>query len=112
MVPKRSERRHRLNPVEIDPVKDACYYRLLHLLEERAPENLLEAQTLFRVWYRIHIYCTSKPAYPIHDNWNGIATNILNIGTVSRVEGNRTGVTTFSKKRQKHWEDYQPMLSM
>ena len=86
MVLKYSERRHRLNPVEIDPVKEACYHRLLHLLEERVPEDLLEASALFRVWYRIHTYCTSKPAYPSHDTWDGIASNILNNGTVSRGE--------------------------
>lgn len=83
MVPKYSERRHRLNPVEIDPVKEACYHRLFYLLEERAHEDLLEASILFRVWYRIDTYCTSKPAYPPHDTWEGIASNILNYGAVS-----------------------------
>lgn len=86
MVPLYSERRHRLNPVEIDPVKTACYYRLLHLLEERAPETLLEASTLFRVWFRIQTYCTSKPAYPAHNTWDEIATNILSFGNVSEGE--------------------------
>lgn len=87
MVPLNSERRHRLNSIEIDPVKEACYYRLINLLEERAPEDLVEASALFRAWYRIHTYCTSKPAYPSHDTWDGIASNILNYGTVSREEG-------------------------
>ena len=89
MVPLCSERRHRLNTVEIDSVKEACYHRLVHLLDERAPEDLLEASTLFRVWYRIHTHCTSKPAYPSHDTWDGIASNILNYGTVSEEEGAR-----------------------
>ena len=86
MVPKYSERRHRLNPLEINPVRDACHHRLIQLLQERAPEDLLEASILFRVWYRIHTYCTSKPGYPPHDTWDGIASNILNYGTVSREE--------------------------
>ncbi len=86
MVPKYAERRHRLNSMEIDPVKEACYHRLIQLLEERDPEQLLEASILFRVWYRIDTYCTGKPAYPPHDTWNGIASNTLNYGTVSEEE--------------------------
>ena len=85
MVPF-SQRRHRLNPVEIDPVKDACHYRLLQLLQDRIPEAFLEASILFRVWYRIHTYCTSKPSYPPHDTWEEIQ-GYLSYGTVSREEG-------------------------
>ncbi len=72
MIPKHSESRHRLNPVEIDPVKEDCYQRLLHLLEERAPEDLREASPLFRVWYRIDTHCTGKPAYPFHSTWEEV----------------------------------------
>lgn len=81
MVPK-TERRHRLNPLEIDPVKDGCYYRLIHLLEERNPEDLLEASLLFRVWFRIDTHCTNKPKYPDHDIWEALASNIMKFGTV------------------------------
>jgi len=77
MLSKYSERRHRLNPMEIDPVKNACYYRLLHLLEERALEDALEASTLFKVWYRIHTYCAGKPAYPSHDTWEALAHALM-----------------------------------
>lgn len=87
MVPLKSERRHRLNSIEIDPVKEACYYRLINLLGERAPEDLVEASALFRAWYRIHTYCTSKPKYPPHDTWEALASNIQNFGTVSKEEG-------------------------
>ena len=83
MVPKYSERRHRLNPIEINPVRDACHHRLIQLLQERNPQDLLEASILFRVWYRIDTHCTGKPAYPPHDTWEGIASNILNYDTVS-----------------------------
>ena len=82
MVPY-SERRHRLNPVEIEPVKAACYNRLFHLLEERDPGYLLKASALFRVWYRIHTYCTSKPAYPDHGTWGEISA-YMDFGTVAR----------------------------
>ena len=81
-----SERRHRLNSMEIDPVKVSCYHRLLYLLEKRAPEDLLEASALFRVWYRIHTYCTSKPAYPDHGTWGEISA-YMDFGTVARARG-------------------------
>ena len=71
MVPY-SERRHRLNPAEIYPVRDACRHRLTELLEERNPEDLPKASILFRVWYRIDAYCTNKPKYPAHDTWEEI----------------------------------------
>lgn len=86
LVTKYSERRHRLNYMEIDPVKDACYHRLLYLLEERAPEGLLEASILFRIFHRIQTHCHGKPAYPDHDTWEAIAANILTYGTISREE--------------------------
>lgn len=87
MVPFKSERRHRLNPLEIDPVMDACHHRLIQLLQDQSSENLLEASILFRVWYRIHTHCTSKPKYPPHDTWEALASNIQKYGTVSRDEG-------------------------
>jgi len=80
-----SERRHRLNSMEIDPVKVACYHRLLYLLEERAPEDLLEASALFRVWYRINTYCRNKPSYPNHGTWKEISS-YLSYGTVTKEE--------------------------
>ena len=87
MVPLNSERRHRLNPVEIEPVMDACHHRLIQLLQDRSPEDLLEASILYRVWFRIQTYCTSKPKYPPHDTWKALASNIQTYGTVSREEG-------------------------
>ena len=86
MVPLKSERRHRLNPVEIDPVRDACYHRLIQLLQDLSPEDLLEASILFRVWYRIDTHCTGKPAYPFHSTWEEISA-FLSFGTISEEEG-------------------------
>lgn len=86
MSAKYSERRHRLNSMEIDPVKEACYHRLLQLLEERDPEQLLRASTLFRVYYQLREHVTNRPSYPPHDAWEEISA-YLSFGTVSREEG-------------------------
>lgn len=83
MVPLNSERRHRLNPVEIYPVRDACHHRLIQLLQDRSPEDLPKASILFRVWYRIDAYCTNKPKYPPHDSWEEISA-FLNYGNASK----------------------------
>ena len=83
MVPY-SERRHRLNAIEIIPVKNACCNRLLQLLRDRNPEALLEAIALFRVWYRIEHYVRNKPKYPPHNSFEQIASG-LNYGTESTV---------------------------
>lgn len=79
MVPY-SERRHRLNAIEIIPVKNACCNRLIQLLQDRTPEDLLEAIALFRIWYRIENYVKNKPKYPPHETFNQIASS-LNYGT-------------------------------
>ena len=64
-------------PEDVNPIKEACYHRLLHLLEERAPEDLLKASTLFRVWYRLHTDCPSKSVYPLHDTWEALARALM-----------------------------------
>jgi len=74
-------RRHRLNPDEVGPVRDAALARLLALVKARNPERLVEAQSLFRVWYRIYNYVTNRPDYPPHDTWDQISTSLGN-GTV------------------------------
>ena len=79
MVPY-SERRHRLNLMEINPVKDACWNRLIQLLQDRDPEDLLDAVALFMVWYRIENYVKNKPKYPPHETFEQIASS-LNYGT-------------------------------
>jgi hypothetical protein len=84
MVPY-SERRHRLNPDEIEPVRDAARDRLVSLLELRDPSTLDEAGSLFRIWYRISRYVRNKPSYPPHASWGEIALQ-LPYGTVNGVE--------------------------
>ena len=59
-----SLRRHRLNGVEVNPVMEAVGFRLRHLVEER--EDLLTAQILFRVHYRLREHITNRPSYPPH----------------------------------------------
>ena len=84
-----SERRHRLNPVEVDPVKEAVHFYLLRLLEER--QDLLTASIPFRAFYRIDAYCKkNKPSYPPHDTWEEIGNypglRYHKSGTVSPVD--------------------------
>ncbi len=79
------QRRHRLNPQEIDPIKKTCYHRLFHFLEECAPRDLLEAAALFRVYYRLREHVTNRPSYPSHSTWEEISA-YLSYGTVSEEE--------------------------
>lgn len=83
MVPY-SERRHRLNPVEVDPVMVAVYHRLLQLVEDK--EDFLTAEILFRVYFRLREYVKSRPSYPPHSTWEEINA-FLSFGTVSIKEG-------------------------
>jgi len=76
-----AERRHRLNPDEIEPVHDAALVRLRELVEARDPERLDEAGSLFRIWYRIHHHVRNKPAYPEHESYELISAQ-LPYGTV------------------------------
>ena len=69
MVPY-SERRHRIHGVELDPVREAVHADLLRRLRDR--EDLLTTSILFRFWYRIHVHCRNKPAYPDHETWEAI----------------------------------------
>lgn len=84
MVPKHSERRHRLRGDELGPVKRSIHRDLLRRLEER--DDLLDTACLFRAWYRMEVYCKNKPSYPAHDTWEEISA-YLSYGTVSREEG-------------------------
>ena len=65
-------RRHRLNEEEVNPVKLACLSRLLTMVEERDPDELLNASILFRVWFRFESHCVGKPSYPRHDSYTAI----------------------------------------
>ena len=86
MVPL-TDRRHRLNPEEVDPVKEAVHLYLEQLSSHRAPEDLPHAETAFRVLYRLHIHQPGRPRYPEPITWDTIAA-LLNNGTISTGEGN------------------------
>jgi len=67
----KSERRHRLNRLEVNPVKEAVRGQLIELLESR--DNQLEAEILFRVWYRLETHPTCRPNYP-EFSWSALRT--------------------------------------
>jgi len=75
MAQRYSERR-RLNPVDLEPVKEACYHGLFHLLEE---------STLFRVYYRLSEHVTNRSSYLSFSTWDEISA-YLSYGTVSKEE--------------------------
>ena len=91
MVPKYSERRHRLPPDEIIPVHDAALVRLRKLVEARNPSAFDEASSLFRVWARISRHVCNKPVCPSHGSWEMVALQ-LPYGTecIDAVELGRT----------------------
>lgn len=78
-----SQRRHRLNSVEVEPVLESVEFRLNQLLEEK--EDLLTASILFRVYYRLREHVTNRPSYPSHSTWEEILA-YLSYGTVSKEE--------------------------
>ena len=57
-----SQRRHRINGLELGPVKRAICTQLTEYLEARKPR--LEAEILYRVLYRIENPNTGQPNYP------------------------------------------------
>ena len=75
-----SERRHRIQSIELEPVKEAIYQDLIRRLESK--EDLYSAACLFRFWYRLENHITSKPIYPPHDSWDQIRAYIFN-GTIN-----------------------------
>lgn len=71
-------RRHRLNTSEVEPVKLACLAKLLTMVEEKDPDELLNASVLFRVWHRLHRHSVGNPSYPKHDSYGTIKREIWN----------------------------------
>ena len=86
MVPY-SQRRHRINPQEIEPILEACAQRLIHFLSLSIHDSgdLQEAGSLFRVYYRLNEHVMSRPSYPPHETWDEIAVYLDN-GSVSKEE--------------------------
>jgi len=57
-------RRHRLNSPEVAPVKTAVRNQLIELLEQRDNRDKLNAEILFRVWWRLQNCRSGCPNYP------------------------------------------------
>lgn len=75
-----SERRHRLQGNELQPVKEAVYRDLVRRIESR--DDLLPTASLFRAWFRMETHCTNKPSYPGHSTWEELEASLA-FGTVS-----------------------------
>ena len=67
-APSLSERRHRLNMLEVPEVIEALKLRLRYHLEDRG--SLLEAAIAFRAYYRLVTHCRGKPSYPEPITWS------------------------------------------
>ena len=83
MVPF-SQRRHRLNPSELEPVMYAVESKLRQMIESQ--QDLMQARLLFRVYFRLREYVTSRPVYPPCETWKEIS-DYVNNGTVPVKEG-------------------------
>ena len=59
---------------EIEPVINACFKNLLHLVGKNDPEDLLEDGYLFQVFFRINEHVTSRPTYPPHETMEEISS--------------------------------------
>ena len=75
-----SERRHRLQGDELQPVKEAVYHDLVRRIKSR--DDLLITACLFRIWFRMETHCKNKPSYPGHSTWEELEAS-LGFGTVS-----------------------------
>ena len=62
MVPFRGERRHRISSSELPHVTEAIENQLREQLQIRT--DPLQAEQLFRLWYRIMIHREGRPDYP------------------------------------------------
>lgn len=62
MVPYYGERRHRISGGELPYVIEAIENQLREQLQIRT--DLLQAEQLFRLWYRIIIHREGRPDYP------------------------------------------------
>jgi hypothetical protein len=90
MAPFGSDRRHRLNPEEVDPVKEAVEVYLEQLLETRDPEQMPTAEMAFRVLYRLRTHQPGRPHYPEPVTWD-LIDSYLNNGTINAESGRLEG---------------------
>lgn len=58
------ERRHRLNSLEVAPVRHSVRSQLVELLENHSERDRLNAEILFRVWWRLEHCRPGAPNYP------------------------------------------------
>jgi len=76
MVPFRGERRHRISSSELPHVTEAIENQLREQLQIRT--DPLQAEQLFRLWYRIQIHREGRPDYPDPITWSVIESYLSN----------------------------------
>jgi hypothetical protein len=59
-----TERRHRINELELPHLKEAIENQLSEWKQTRTVLQAIKAEQLFRLWYRIHTHCHGRPSYP------------------------------------------------
>ena len=69
-----SERRHRINHNELPHVTEAIENQLREQLQIRT--DPLQAEQLFRLWYRIQIHREGRPDYPDPITWRVIKEHL------------------------------------
>jgi len=62
-------RRHRINNIEVEPVKEAVLNELRALCQERRSGELWKTQMLFRVYWRLEAHRQGQPNYPDPLDW-------------------------------------------
>jgi len=89
-----SERRHRISGSELPHVTEAIENQLHEQLQIRT--NPLQAEQLFRLWYRIQIHREGRPDYPDPITWRVIKEHLNGTGeTAPFVEAERIDEEVF-----------------
>lgn len=76
MVPFRGERRHRISGSELPHVTEAIENQLREQLQIRT--DPIQAEQLFRLWWRIMIHREGRPDYPEPITWSVIDSHLSN----------------------------------
>jgi hypothetical protein len=79
-----SDRRHRINSDEVEPVRDAVEKELRTLIETRSDFD--KAEPLFKVLFRFDNYFHRRPPYPNPITWETIEDWIGEKGSLSYSE--------------------------
>ena len=76
MVPFSGARRHRISGSELPHVTEAIEHQLREQLQIRT--DPLQAEQLFRLWWRIMIHREGRPDYPEPITWDVIESHLDN----------------------------------